>query len=364
MKSKWVIVSFIVSGWTGAFAGEYSNYIHDYISRRVDYCKNYDSQIPSELNNWLNVFDTEEWKNNYESISDPKVMSQWTNNACYSAYWHPVNEIFSAIEVFKEYSDFDLKFIDEEIKVKIGSDCIILTGTSMGRSALGPLIEYSGMGFVVSVNALSDGTYLNYISNFYRGAIWLPSSNDAREIYLSSDMVALRNEIGLCERYIGTQNSILAERIVNNNLGKNVFLDEGYEMLWALERSSPFGMLLLLSNQQSSLSDEEIQRLLIWHNEIFERKEELTLHTRKNLARSKSAIAALLLVKGYSEASDVIFQQAIDLDSSNSSINSRYILGVLVPSRRFEESIFLLNKLPDSDMTKKLREIILEKMIN
>ena len=258
--------------------------------------------------------------------------------------WAPVQETYWAYCLTREFHPENLVRYREDLFGKLPAGSVLFAGTDASRF-LGTFIldaENRKGTFLITQNGLAVPAYMEYLRDTLP-AIRLPSSNEANAAYgrYMEDVQAGRvhdehakiEDGKVCiEGVAGVMaiNSQLAQWIFEHNNDKySFFVEESYVLPWMYPYLSPSGVLMRLDQQPMPKPQDDLvkwQRIIqddfVFWGKISSRFRErpdlwADVFARNTYSKMRSAIAGLYEYRGFVNAAEAAYRQAIALGSAN-----------------------------------------------
>ncbi len=229
----------------------------------------------------------------------------------------------------------------------MGPGAIFYGGTDPGRFVPTYMIYSARVRpdvFLITQNALADGTYMSVMRDLYGNDIWIPSvadSANAFTIYVSEVDSGKRPAVSGITREDGRVqitgvmgvmeiNGILAEQIFDHNKWKHeFFVEESYVIRWMYPYLLPHGLIMKINHDQvPTIPATQVQDDLDfwdWYtrrlvgNPWFLRD----VVARKSFSKLRSAIAGLYAFRGMQHEAELAFAEALDLYPLSPEANFR-----------------------------------------
>lgn len=186
------------------------------------------------------------------------------------ALWGPIHDSYGAYEQFRSWNHELVQKFGRQIVESIPSGSIYFGGTDAGRFVVSALTQSHNEGrpfFTLTQNALVDVTYLGYLREMYAAKISIPTPEGAQTIfqdYLKDAQTrSQKNQLREGEEIsmVGGQVAIsgltaimlINERtvrmIMQENPGREFFLEESFPLTGLYPNSIPHGLIFKLTHQ-------------------------------------------------------------------------------------------------------------------
>ena len=285
---------------------------------------------------WMTV------SNVFEIVS---MRSGWRHSPGYdpaiaNELWAPVQETYGAFNLVKEFHPDNLVRYREDLLEKLPAGSVLFAGTDSGRF-LGTffLDAQNAKGItLITQNGLVVPAYLEYLQDTL-AAIQLPNQdelNAAYRWYLEETRAGRVHDAGAkiedgrirVEGVAGVMaiNSQLARWIFEHNNDKHsFFVEESYVLPWMYPYLSPYGVLMRLDKQPVSTPQADPVKwqqmigddFVFWDkiSSRFRERPELwaDVFARNTYSKMRSAIAGLYEYRGFVNAAEDAYKQAVRL---------------------------------------------------
>ena len=253
---------------------------------------------------------------------------------------------------------------------------IFFGGTDPGRFV--PTYMIYGANFrpdvyLITQNALADGTYMAVERDLYGDEIWIPSEEDSSIAFQRyADRKGLSSTNGRLQVTGALEvmeiNAELARMMHEHDRGRHAFyIEESYAMAWMYPYLSPHGLIMRI-NADKKPYDAGIARMdrdfWDWYarrllNDPMYRRD---FAAQKSFSKLRASIAGLYRQQGrYFEAADA-FREAHLLYPASPEATFRYISEILLPMSRFsvlKELLEYTDRIdPNNKRTVKLHEYL------
>jgi len=321
-----------------------------YIQERVDYCFSIaaenDETMPEAFDKWLRTCGQKGHLNEDLGIFS---LPMWNDSDFYLNYVHPVNEIVSSCV---EYRKWKGKMLDEfltQILPLMQKKSLFLTGTNAGRFILEPLSIINDNVCVISINALSDSTYIEYVNRVYAGKIALPTKVDLVATAKLSEFKKIYKDVGSDIKFVRKMNDYLMRDIFDKNIGTHrIFYDEDYISGWVYDHATPTLYMLELREKIQKPKRKKIEENIKYWRNLLENSGGIPIETKPALAKIRSAFGGFCVSHSFYEEAEEAFNQAIQLFPESPEGYFRLCTEVLLPNNRFDEINKVISRMPTS----------------
>jgi hypothetical protein len=198
--------------------------------------------------------------------------------------WQAIIEIWGTLYYFGAGDEKYSAAYASDIINSIPPGSIYFGGTDPGRFLITGM-EKSQVNadpfFLLTQNALADGTYLAYLRGMYGGKIYIPTASDAEKAFQDyTEDVARRQQNHQLKPGEDVQtdkntgrvqvsgqvavmeiNGLLAKVIFDKNTNQEFYVEESFPLDWMYPYLEPHGLIMKINRQPvSEMSEEIIQR--------------------------------------------------------------------------------------------------------
>jgi len=236
--------------------------------------------------------------------------------------------------------------------------------------------------YLITQNALADDTYMSVERDLYGDEIWIPAKEDSAEsfnVYVNEVQsgkrqanAALKIENGRVQvtGALGVMeiNGILTKMMFDHERLRHAFyVEESYVIRWMYPYLSPHGLIMKINKDQNPLNGQIIrndmefwdwyQRRLL-RDKAFRRD----FPAQKSFSKLRAAIAGLYAANGRRSLAEQAFREATLLYPASPEATFRFAQEVLMPARRWDAIIDLLDYTdrvdPNNSRTTEMRKYI------
>ena len=202
-------------------------------------------------------------------------------SAVYGTRWEAVKEVWGAFDAFGEGSPKYAATFGRDIANSIPDGSIYFGGTDPGRFVVTAMCRSQVNGdpfYVLTQNAMADGSYLDYIRNMYGDKLHLPTADDSSRCFqeYTADLKqrADKHQLRPGEDYhldnqgkvqvqghiaVMEINALIVKTIVDQNPGHEFYVEESFPLDWMYPCLEPHGLIFKLNPQPlTSLSDDVV----------------------------------------------------------------------------------------------------------
>jgi hypothetical protein len=198
--------------------------------------------------------------------------------------WQAIIEIWGAFYFFGAGDEKYSAAYANDIIASIPPGSIYFGGTDPGRFLITGM-EKSQVNadpfFLLTQNALADGTYLDYLRSMYGGKIYIPTADDSEKCFrdytvdvqtrmknnqlkpsenVQADPVSGRVQIS-GQVAVMEINGLLAKIVFDQNSNREFYVEESFPLDWMYPYLEPHGLIMKINRQPlSEMSDEIVQR--------------------------------------------------------------------------------------------------------
>jgi len=198
--------------------------------------------------------------------------------------WEAVKETWGTFYYFGAGDEKYSAAYGNDIITSIPPGSIYFGGTDPGRFLITGM-EKSQVNadpfFLLTQNALADGTYLDYLHSMYGDKIYIPTAGDAAKCFQdytedvtrrqqnhqlkpgenvqtdpASGQVQVSGQVAVMEI-----NGLLAKIIFDKNTNQEFYVEESFPLDWMYPHLEPHGLIMKINRQPlTEMSDEIVQR--------------------------------------------------------------------------------------------------------
>jgi tetratricopeptide (TPR) repeat protein len=210
--------------------------------------------------------------------------------------------------------------------------------------------------YLITQNALADGTYMSVERDLYGDEIWIPSNDDSAEafnIYVDEVQRGIRPANGDLQILNGRVqvtgalgvmeiNGILTRMMFDHDrLRHSFYVEESYVIPWMYPYLSPHGLIMKINadrtpyDSKTAAKDRDfwdwyVRRLL--GDPMYRRD----FAGQKSFSKLRAAIAGLYLKQGRRAESAQAYREACLLYPASPEASFRYAQEILLPERRWD----------------------------
>lgn len=217
--------------------------------------------------------------------------------------------------------------------------------------------------YLITQNALADGTYMSVERDLYGDEIWIPSNDDSAEAFniyvdevqrgvrpangdlkIENGRVQVTGALGVMEI-----NGILTKMMWDHDrLRHSFYVEESYVIPWMYPYLSPHGLIMKLNadrtpyDPKTAAKDRDfwdwyVRRLL--SDPMFRRD----FAGQKSFSKLRAAIAGLYSKQGRHADASQAYREACLLYPASPEASFRYAQEILLPSRRWDAVLELMD---------------------
>ena len=243
---------------------------------------------------------------------------------------------------------------------------IFFGGTDPGRFVPTYMIysaDYRPDVYLITQNALADGTYMSVERDLYGDEIWIPSNDDSAEAFnvyvdevqrgirpangdlkIENGRVQVTGALGVMEI-----NGILTKMMWDHDrLRHSFYVEESYVIPWMYPYLSPHGLIMKLNadrtpyDPKTAAKDRDfwdwyVRRLL--SDPMYRRD----FAGQKSFSKLRAAIAGLYSKQGRHADAAQAYREACLLYPASPEASFRYAQEILLPSRRWDAVLELMD---------------------
>ncbi len=197
--------------------------------------------------------------------------------------WQTIIEIWGALDAFGEGDENYSALYANDIIESIPSGSVYFGGTDPGRFLITAMCKSqvdADPFYVLTQNALADGTYLDYLHGMYGGKIYIPTTNDLQQCfqdYVADAKKRLQNgqlkpgedvrqdpegrfqvsgQVAVMEI-----NGRLAKIIFDKDTNQEFYVEESFPLDWMYSYLEPHGLIMKINRQPlAKMPGEIVQR--------------------------------------------------------------------------------------------------------
>ena len=243
---------------------------------------------------------------------------------------------------------------------------IFFGGTDPGRFVPTYMIysaNYRPDVYLITQNALADGTYMSVERDLYGDEIWIPSNDDSAEAFnvyvdevqrgvrpangdlkIENGRVQVTGALGVMEI-----NGILTKMMWDHDRLRHAFyVEESYVIPWMYPYLSPHGLIMKLNADRTPYDPKTAAKDRDFWDWYTRRLLSDPMYRRdfagqKSFSKLRAAIAGLYLKQGrYADAAQA-YREACLLYPASPEASFRYAQEILLPSRRWDTVLELMD---------------------
>ena len=205
-----------------------------------------------------------------------------TDERLHGTAWEAVKEVWGTFDNLAVGEEKYSIAYGREIIDSIPSNSIYFGGTDPGRFLITGMEKSQVMAdpfFLITQNALADGSYLGYLQSMYGDQIYIPTAADQQKSFENYESdVAIRSQkhqLKTDEHYTNSNgrveisgmgavmeiNGLVAKIIFDKNPDHEFYIEESWPLDWMYPHLEPHGLIFKINRQPAEeLSDEIVQR--------------------------------------------------------------------------------------------------------
>ncbi len=196
--------------------------------------------------------------------------------------WEAAKEVWGGFEAFSQGEEKYSAAFGRDIISSIPPGSIYFGGTDPGRFVVTTMCRSQVTGdpfFVLTQNALADGTYLDYLRQMYGDKIYIPDADDAQRCFEeytqdvqkrsenhqlepgedfhldANGKIQIRGEVAVMK-----VNGLLVKTIFDKNPKPEFYIEESFPLDWMYPQLEPHGLIFKLDRQpMTALADDVVQ---------------------------------------------------------------------------------------------------------
>lgn len=204
------------------------------------------------------------------------------DDAVRSPVWQAVLEVELALEAFTECEPKYALAFGQGILKSLPPGSVYFGGTDPGRGLVTALSKSHAKAdpcFILTQNALADGTYLHYLRLMYGARLYMPSQEDSQKAFseyladaqqrLKANKLKPGEDVKVVDNRVQVSgqvavmaiNARLAKVIFDKNPDREFFIEESFPLDWMYPHLSPHGLILKVNREPlSTLTDAQIEQ--------------------------------------------------------------------------------------------------------
>lgn len=283
----------------------------------------------------------------------------------------------------------------------MGTNAIFFGGTDPGRFVPTYMIYCPQVRpdvYLITQNALADGTYMDVMRDLYGDQIWIPSKADSNQAFqeyvegIRSGRINAGADVQMEDGRVQVQgvagvmqiNGILCRQIFDHNqyiteaetdestrqsgaavvptkpVGpdgefrkREFFVEESYVIPWMYPYLTPHGLIMKLNNEPTDITPELIKKdraFWDWYVKrlVSDRKFLRDVVAKKTFSKLRSAIAGLYAARGHREEAEYAFKQAVELYPLSPEATFR-LADLYMRENRFDEALETVRSFAEKD---------------
>jgi hypothetical protein len=234
----------------------------------------------AERGDWLTVSNLEA---DFHNHAGQYEHSGKTDERLRGPKWQAIIEIWGALYYFGAGDEIYSAAYANDIIASIPPGSIYFGGTDPGRFLITGMMKSQVNAdpfFLLTQNALADGTYLDYLRSMYGGKIYTPTADDAAKCfqeYTEDAQKRLQNhQLKPGENVFTDQNGhvqvsgqvavmeingLLAKIVFDQNSNREFYVEESFPLDWMYPYLEPHGLIMKINRQPlAEMPDEIVQR--------------------------------------------------------------------------------------------------------
>ena len=206
-----------------------------------------------------------------------------TDERLHGTAWQAVLETWGALDAFGEGEEKYSMAFGTNIIASIPAGSIYFGGTDPGRFLVTAMCKSQVNAdpfFVLTQNALADGTYLDYLRSMYGDKIYIPTSEDSQkcfEDYMEDVQKRMQKHQLMPGEDVKTDangkiqlsgqvavmniNGLLVKTIFDKNPDHEFYIEESFPFDWMYPYLEPHGLIMKINRQPpASLSEDVVSQ--------------------------------------------------------------------------------------------------------
>ena len=217
--------------------------------------------------------------------------------------------------------------------------------------------------YLITQNALADDTYMSVERDLYGDEIWIPSKEDSAEAFniyveevqsgkrqangdlqIQNGRVQVTGALGVMEI-----NGILTKMMHDHDRNKHAFyVEESYVIPWMYPYLSPHGLIMKLNAEKTPYDVKRAHQDADFWDWYMRRLTDDKMYRRdfagqKSFSKLRAAIAGLYMKQNRYREGAQAYREAVLLYPASPEATFRYAQESLLPFRRFDTVLELMN---------------------
>ena len=194
-----------------------------------------------------------------------------TDPRLHGTAWQAVSETWGALAAFGQGDETYSAEFGSNIVASIPPGSIYFGGTDPGRFLVTAFCKSQVNAdpfFVLTQNALADGTYLQYLQGMYGGKIYIPTAEDSQKCFAdytqdvaarqkknqlkpgedvqvdANGRIQVRGQVAVMQI-----NGLLAKLVFDKNPDREFYVEESYPLDWMYPYLEPHGLIFKINRQ-------------------------------------------------------------------------------------------------------------------
>ncbi len=281
-------------------------------------------------------------------------------------------QLRGADAITEELSPSEEPLPNPEFPPEMGPDAIFYGGTDPGRFVPTYMIYSAKVRedvYLITQNALADGTYMSVMRDLYGDKIWIPDPPDSAkafqryveevqsgkrprnaELKIENGRVQVSGALGVMEI-----NGILAQMIFeHNNYRHDFYVEESYVIPWMYPYLTPHGLIMKINKNMTPLTPEYVINDMDFWDWYLRRLHDNTkfirdIVARKSFSKLRSAIAGLYTSRNMPAEAEKAFHEARILYPLSPEATFRLVQEICMPQNRFHYSADIMQEFGKQD---------------
>jgi hypothetical protein len=233
----------------------------------------------------------------------------------------PIHETFGAYAEFDEWDGATLQKFADGVLRSLPSGSIYLGGSDWGRFIITAVrdVARSPDISIVTQNGMGDGSYMEYLRQFYGNRIWVPGEKGVQEAFQQYVEGVRTGEVRGVEGAMAIT-GILTKTIFEHNKAQHEFyVQESFVIAWMYPYLEPHGLIMRLNKEPLTSLDPAVvaEDRRYWDaltKELLADPRFLGNEWgRLAFAKLRSAIGGVYMYRHLTNEAEAAFKQAIEL---------------------------------------------------
>ena len=251
-------------------------------------------------------------------------------------------------------------------------DAVFFGGTDPGRFVPTYMIYSAKVRpdvYLITQNALADGTYMNVMRDLYGNDMWIPSARDSNTAFsryiakVRAGQIKAGADLNFEDGKVSVQgvggvmaiNAILCKDIhEHNNHSNSFYVEESYPIAWMFDYLTPHGLIMKINAAPTPLTQKMIDddfKFWTWYSKrlLNDEKFMTDVIARKTFSKLRSSIAGMYAAKGHDTQAELAYQQSLELYPLSPEATFK-LADFYIKRQRIEDAEGAVARLMESDI--------------